>query len=101
MFFHKIRYNKNMVKNEFFIKTKNGTYKIVVWFDKKDKAYLVKVPSLPDVFTFGKTIADAKKMAKDAIELYCDCQVDEGHIVIDDERRAVGKLPKSHVIAVK
>jgi predicted RNase H-like HicB family nuclease len=90
-----------VTKKEFIIKTKDGVYKIVVWFDSKDKAYLVKVPSLPDVFTFGKSISDAKRMAKDAIELYCDCLVDEGNIVIDDERRAVGKLPKSHVISVK
>ncbi len=90
-----------MAKNEFVINTKGGAYKIVVWFDKKDKAYLVKVPSLPEVFTFGKSIADAKKMAKDAIELYCNCQIDEGNIVIDDAMRVVGKLPKSHVISVK
>ena len=88
-------------KREFVIKTKEGSYNIIVWFDKKDKAYLVKVPSLPEVFTFGKSLVDAKKMAKDAIELYCDCLIDEGNIVIDDQRHAVGKLPKSHVISVK
>lgn len=89
------------IKEEFIIKTKDGAYKIVIWFDKKDKAYLVSVPSLPEVFTFGKSLVDAKRMAKDAIELYCDCQVDEGRVIIDDERRAIGKLPKSHVISLK
>lgn len=88
-------------KKEFTIKTKGGSYRISVWFDKKDKAYIVRVPSLPEVLTFGKSLADAKKMAKDAIELYCDCQVDEGKIVIDDEQRVVGKLPKSHVVSIK
>ncbi|OGY62883.1 MAG: hypothetical protein A2745_01965 [Candidatus Harrisonbacteria bacterium RIFCSPHIGHO2_01_FULL_44_13] len=89
------------VKKEFVIKTKNGSYRVIIWRDKSDKAYLVKVPSLPGVVTFGKSLAEAKKMAKDAIELYCDCQADEGKIVVDDERRVVGKLPKSHVFSVK
>ena len=82
-------------KKEFFIQTKNGMYKILVWFDARDKAYLVKVPSLPDVVTFGKNLGEAKRMAKDAIELYCDCMIDEGRIVVDDRDRVFGKIPKA------
>jgi predicted RNase H-like HicB family nuclease len=34
--------------------------------------YTVTVPSLPGCITYGNTIEDAKKMAKEAIELYIE-----------------------------
>ncbi len=34
--------------------------------------YTVTVPSLPGCITYGETIEDAKKMAKEAIELYIE-----------------------------
>jgi len=82
------------------IETKHGTYGAVLKWDAKDKAYIVKVQSLPGVFTFGKNIRDAKKMAKDVIELYCDCLIREGNIIVDDKRKVAGSIP-SHVIAVR
>lgn len=91
-----------MQKNtkQFIIQTKKGFFKVVIWYDKKDKAYLVKAPSLPDVVTFGKSISDAKRMAKDAIELYCDCVTAESNkaIIIDDRRQIFGRIPKSRVV---
>ena len=59
-----------MIKKEFLIKTDRGGYKAVIWRDKKDRAFLVKVPSLPGVVTYGENLAEAKRMAKDAIELH-------------------------------
>jgi len=82
------------------IATRKGTFVCVFKWDKKDKAFLVSVPSLPEVFTFGRTFRDAKKMAKDAIELYCDYLIDEGKIVIDDTRKAFGHIPSSRIVAV-
>lgn len=52
------------------IHTRNGTYRALIWRDARDKAYLVRVPSLPGVVTFGTTLAEAKKMARGAIELH-------------------------------
>lgn len=34
--------------------------------------YTVTVPSLPGCVTYGETIEEAKKMAKEAIELYVE-----------------------------
>ncbi len=34
--------------------------------------YTVTVPSLPGCITYGETIGEAKKMAKEAIELYIE-----------------------------
>ncbi len=91
---------KRIKKYIFSIVTKRGTYSVVLKWDSRDKAYLVSIPSLPEVITFGKTLADAKRMAKDAIELHCDCLIDEGNIIIDDTKRVIGKVPRSRVIAL-
>jgi hypothetical protein len=53
---------------------------------------------LPEVVTFGRTLAAAKRMAREALELYCECAIDEGKIIIDDTGRALGKLPRSRII---
>lgn len=87
-----------MDKKTFSIKTKDGDFKVSIWFDKSDSAYLVKGVTLPEVVTFGRTLNEAKKMAREALELYCECAIDEKKIVIDESRRAIGKLPKSHII---
>ena len=92
-----------MQKNtkQFIIQTKKGSFKVTIRHDKRDKAYLVKVPSLPDVVTFEKSISDAKRMAKDAIELYCDCVIAEGNkVIIDDRRQIFGKMPKSRIVSI-
>ena len=92
---------KKAKKYTFHIPTKRGNYDVVLTWDSKDRAYLVSVPSLPEVITFGKNLADAKRMAKDAIELHCDCLIDEKHIIIDDDKRVIGRIPRrSRVIAL-
>ncbi len=78
------------------VETKQGTFKVKFEWDAKDRAYLVTVPSLSGVVTFGTSLKDAKKMAKEAIELHCECLVDEGHLVIDDTRRLVN--PKGAIV---
>lgn len=87
-----------MDKKDFLIRTKDGAFKVKIWWDKNDKVYLVKGLNLPDVITFGRTLFEAKKMAKEAVELYCECLIDEGKIIIDDSGRAIGRVPKSHVL---
>ncbi|MEK7208451.1 MAG: type II toxin-antitoxin system HicB family antitoxin [Patescibacteria group bacterium] len=86
-----------MRKNEqkYHINTKHGFFSVSIWYDVRDKAYLVRALNLPDVVTFGKTLAEAKRMAKDALELYCDSVTEQGKIVIDDARKIIGPLPKS------
>lgn len=87
-------------RKNFTIQTKFGSYKVVIWWDDRDKTYLVKAVNLPDVVTFGKTIKEAKEMAKDAIGLYCDCVIDENKLIIDDTSRIFGHLPKRRVVAL-
>lgn len=47
--------------------------------------YTVIVPSLPGCITYGDTIEDAVKMAKEAIELYIETLVSHGEdIPVED-----------------
>ena len=93
--------SKKAPKYTFNIQTKRGAYEAVFKWDDKDKAYIVTVPSLPDVFTFGKSIIKAKRMAKDAIEVYCDSLIEGGKIIIDDQKRVFGNIPTSRIINVR
>ena len=89
-----------MIQKIYPIKTKKGVFNTKIWWDKNDKAYLVKGVNFPEVVTFGKTLSEAKKMAKEALELYCECVLDENKVIIDDQRKAIGRLPKSHIIPI-
>ncbi len=47
--------------------------------------YTVLVPSLPGCITFGKDIDEAKKMAKEAIELYIEALKEKGESIPTEE----------------
>jgi len=78
------------------LKTKEGTFRVKFEWDSRDKAYLVTVPSLPGAVTFGLTLGEAKKMAREVIELHCECMVEEGYIIIDDSKKLVN--PKGSTV---
>ena len=40
--------------------------------------YTVQVPALPGCITEGDTLADARRMARDAIKAYCESLVADG-----------------------
>ncbi|MBI4088685.1 type II toxin-antitoxin system HicB family antitoxin [Candidatus Kaiserbacteria bacterium] len=92
------------MKKKYLIKTKYGNFNASIWRDNADeKMYLVEVPSFNKTMTQGTTLADAKYMAKDLIELLCEVAFDDGKVVIDDERHIVarGKLGRlSGVVAL-
>ena len=47
-------------------------------FDRDGGGYTVTAPDLDGVVTWGKNLAHAKKMAKEAIELCVECCVEQG-----------------------
>lgn len=47
--------------------------------------YTVLVPALPGCVTWGKTVKQAQKMAKEAIELYLESLMDHGQPIPDEE----------------
>lgn len=79
------------MKKKYIIKTKYGSFRTFIWYDRADKLYLVEVPSFDKTMTQGSTLADAKYMAKDLIELLCEVAFDDGKIVIDDRGNVTGR----------
>lgn len=80
-----------LMKKEHSIKTKYGSFQVSIWYDKRDKAYLVETIGFDKTMTFGKSLADAKHMAKDLIELLVEVALDEGNIVVDSAMRVIGR----------
>jgi len=64
----------------------------VIYRLEPEGGYTVLVPALPGCITYGKTLARARKMAVEAIQLYVDCLVDEGQPVPLDQTVCVEKL---------
>lgn len=59
-----------------YIRTSYGDHLSIFEPDEK-KGFIVTVPGLPGVVTWGKNIAHAKKMAREAIELCVECRAEE------------------------
>ena len=82
------------MKKAYSIKTKYGIFSVLIWQDRRDKLYLVDVPSFNHAMTQGSTLGEAKEMAEDLLSILCETALDEGKVVIDDTRRvyARGKM---------
>ena len=55
------------------IKTDYGTYECV--FKADEKGYVVTCPTIEGVVTWGKNLAHARRMAKEAVELCVEVKV--------------------------
>lgn len=73
------------------IKTKYGDFSTNIWYDTKDRAYLVETKGFDRTMTFGMTLPEAKKKAVELIELLVECALNEGSIVIDEKMRVIGQ----------
>jgi len=58
-------------KKQFIIHTRHGSYRARIWRDKKSGTYGAEVSGFPEeVVTFGTSLANVKRMIKDAVELH-------------------------------
>jgi len=76
------------------VDTEYGKYSIVLEPEKDMGGYMVTAPKRPDVVTWGKTQAHAKRMAKEAIE----CSI-EGDVLIAAEKEGIVAIRRQRVIA--
>ena len=60
------------------IKTRLGDFDCLFESNTPERGYTVTVPKLKGIVTCGDTIAQAKEMAREAIELHCECLFEEG-----------------------
>ncbi len=70
-----------MAKTTIIIKTQYGSFSCVFEPEPDMGGYMVTVLKLPAAITWGKTLAHAKKMAKEVIE----CVI-EGNIIVAAEK---------------
>ncbi|MFY9463311.1 MAG: type II toxin-antitoxin system HicB family antitoxin [Candidatus Sungiibacteriota bacterium] len=60
------------------VKTNLGIFQALFESNAPEKGYTVTVPKLRGVVTCGDTLAAAKRMVREAIELHCSCLLEEG-----------------------
>ena len=70
---------------------KKQTFNLAFEPDPKG-GYTVTVPALPGCVTYGKTIEDARKMAREAIELYLEDLAVEGEAVPESDNTLLGTV---------
>jgi predicted RNase H-like HicB family nuclease len=58
----------------------------VILRPEPEGGYTVLVPSLPGCITYGKTLAEAQTMAREAIELYVESLEAHGEVVPTEEQ---------------
>lgn len=60
------------------IKTSMGIFQALFESNTPEKGYTVTVPKLKGIVTCGDTLSEAKQMAREAIELHCECLLAKG-----------------------
>ncbi len=73
------------------MQTKELSFRIVLR-PEPEGGYTVIVPTLPGCITYGETIEEAKRMAKDAIEAYLKSMEKHGEEFLDDSNTFEGVL---------
>jgi antitoxin HicB len=64
----------------------------VIFEPVKEGGYDVIVPAIPEICTFGKTLEEAKLMAKDAIQCYLESALEEGELIPADKEPSVDHI---------
>jgi len=70
------------------IRTNRGAFDITLETWNGESGYVVRVPAFPEIVTQGDTISEAKKMAREAIELCLECEKNGNHSDIKSKRRS-------------
>lgn len=76
------------------VKTLYGAFEVVLEPEPDMGGYMITVPKRFDVVSWGKTLAHAKRMAKEAIE----CSI-EGDILIAAEKEGTIAIRKQRSLA--
>lgn len=72
----------------------NYDFTIIVEYQPEDESYLVSVPALPGCYTEGRTLEEAKVMARDAVQAYCTSLLKHGEPIPQEspEQQYIGRL---------
>jgi len=68
-------------------------YNFTVIFEPLEEGgYDVIVPAIPEICTFGETIEEAKRMAKDAIKCYLESAIKRGEPIPKDRYPSIERV---------
>lgn len=76
-----------------------GTYTYIAKIEKDEEGdgYIVQFPSLRGCLTYGNTVEEAIKMAKEALELYIESLKDEGWPLPKEKKALLKKGSKMDI----
>ncbi|MBI2933364.1 MAG: type II toxin-antitoxin system HicB family antitoxin [Planctomycetes bacterium] len=66
--------------------------RFTVVFDRHEDGYTVTVPALPGLVTSGRTLAEARRMAQDAIRCHLESLRKDGEPIPSEQEVGVEKL---------
>jgi len=68
-------------------------YNFTVIFEPLEEGgYDVIVPAIPEICTFGDTLEEAKRMAKDAIKYYLESAIKRGEPIPEDRYPSIERI---------
>lgn len=77
--------NRRNIHKE-YIQTRYGRQLVIFEPDEK-RGYIITVPGLSGVISWGKNIVHGRKMAQEAIELCVECLAEEANRAMGEKRR--------------
>jgi predicted RNase H-like HicB family nuclease len=89
-----------MKSTKYLIETRYGSFYATIAYSARDKVHFVSIPAFPGVLTEARSLTEAKKFAKEVIELQCLAALDDGKMVVDDTRQVHGRFVRAGVLAV-
>lgn len=88
------------MKSKHLIETRYGSFYATIAYSARDKVYFVSISAFPGVLTEARSLSEARKFAKEVIELQCLAALDDEKIVIDDTRQVYGRFVRAGAVAV-
>ena len=79
--------------------TKNYSY-TVLFEPAEEGGYVVTCPALPGVVTEGRTLQEARKMAKDAIRCYLESLAKDGEPIPEDKELKLEPVKEKVTVAL-
>ena len=76
-------------------------YYYTALFTKEDEGYTVTIPAIEEVVTYGKTMQEAIKMAKECLGMCLETRLEEGMVIPEDIDAITGDIVSVIEIEIK
>lgn len=88
-------------KNQVAIKARDGSYRYTVYFEPQtDGSFAVVFPAFPEIVTFGRTLDEARAMARDALRCHLEGLRKDGEAILPETPPAGDPIREEVVVAI-